>query len=121
MISTLRELDLAKCDKFGGCLLEIGELIRDKFEGSYLGFLESLEEKPKIWWRRIKKWHKALIWTLGGIIMLLSVAELGFGLIDRLKEYRQRKEPRPNTEQLGTLDDISPKTDSLSNLFNALR
>ncbi len=41
VIGSLEKLDLARCDNFGGHLLETGELIRDRFNGSYLEYIES--------------------------------------------------------------------------------
>ena len=81
VISTLEELELAKCDKFGGYLLETGELVRDEFGGSYLGFLESLSSKKSATDRKVKLSAKrAMIikyvsLVLGGIAAIIAIIE----------------------------------------------
>lgn len=48
VIITLEALELAKCDNFGGVLMGIGEIIRDKYNGSYLEYLEWLDREQTI-------------------------------------------------------------------------
>ena len=47
VIETLGMLGLAKCDNFGGTLMDLGETIRDNYDGSYLNYLESIESANK--------------------------------------------------------------------------
>jgi hypothetical protein len=59
-----------------------------------LGFIEPKQvigkyEKLWIW---IKKFHKAILWVLGGILLLLSITVAGFEVYDRLNKQTEQKE-----------------------------
>ena len=49
-------------------------------------------------WQKMTMTHKIISIVLALAISLLTIAELSFGLLDRLQEYKSHKESTPKQE-----------------------
>lgn len=76
-----------------------------------LGF----KEKPKTFWKKLKKVHKTIIWIAGGILLLLSIILALFQTSEYLQKLKTNKESNSKQELPIKNDNNISEIDSLTN------
>lgn len=115
--------ELTKIEK-----LNIGNSLTHRFEIRKLGwknlFLNLSEkeliklgfkEKPKTFWKRLKKVHKTIIWIAGGTLLLLSIIIALFQTFEYLQKLKTNKESNSKQEVPIRNENNISETDSLNN------
>ena len=115
--------ELTKIEK-----LDFGNSLTHKFEIRKLGwknlFLNltdkeliklGFKEKPKTFWKKLKKVHKTIIWIAGGILLLLSIILALFQTSEYVQKLKTNKESNSKQELPIKTDNNISETDSLTN------